>query len=160
MRTAAFEKVRYSCSLNLITGSAALRKSSFLFFLSFLASSAQLTEQYFCIPLLAVNSLPQNAHLLVFFILSLILMFYTLFYVFHREVNGSQLLSPVVNLLNFYDELRISPSLLSLSVNRCHPLSPDLNFVAKIKPRTFTAIEIRHKIIRKMSKHPKLTVKC
>ena len=38
------------------------------------ASSAQLTEQYFCIPLLAMNSLPQNAHLLVFFILSLILM--------------------------------------------------------------------------------------
>lgn len=87
-------------------------------------------------------------------------MFYTLFCVFHREVNGSQLLSPVVNLLNFCDNLRISLSLLSLSVNRCQPLSPDLNFVAKIKPRTFTAIEIRHKIIRKMSKYQKLTAKC
>lgn len=87
-------------------------------------------------------------------------MFYTLFYVFHRGVNGSQLLSPVVNLLNFCCALRILPSLLSLSVNRCQPLSPDLNFVAKIKPRTFTAIEIRYKIMRKMSKHQKLTVKC
>lgn len=87
-------------------------------------------------------------------------MFYTLFCVFHREVNGSQLLSPVVNLFNLCDNFRILPSLLSLSVNRCQPLSPDLNFVAKIKHRTFTAIEIRHKIIRKMSKHQKLTVKC
>ena len=87
-------------------------------------------------------------------------MFYTLFCVFHREVNGSQLLSPVVNLLNFCDNLRISLSLLSLSVNRCQPLSPDLNFVTKIKPRTFTAIEIRHKIMRKMSKRQKLTAKC
>ena len=87
-------------------------------------------------------------------------MFYTLFCVFHREVNGSQLLSPVVNLLNFCDNLRILPSLLSLSVNRCQPLSLKLNFVAKIKPRTFTAIEIRHKIMRKMSKHQKLTAKC
>lgn len=87
-------------------------------------------------------------------------MFYTLFCVFHRGVNGSQPLSPVVNLLNFCDNPRISFSLLSLSVNRCQPLSPDLNFVAKIKPRTFTAIEIRHKIMRKMSKHQKLTVKC
>lgn len=160
MRIAALEKVRYSCCLSPITGSAALRKSSFLFFLSFLASSAQLTEQYFCIPLLDVNVLPQNAHFLVFFILSLILMFYTLFCVFHRGVNGSQLLPLVVNLFNLCDDFRILPSLLSLSVNRCQPLSPDLNFVAKIKPRTFTAIEIRHKIIRKMSKHQKLTVKC
>lgn len=87
-------------------------------------------------------------------------MFYTLFCVFHREVNGSQLLSPVVNLLNFCDNLRISLSLLSLSVKRCQPLSPDLNFVAKIKPRTFTAIEIHHKIMRKMSKQQKLTAKC
>lgn len=87
-------------------------------------------------------------------------MFYTLFCVFHRGVNGSQLLSSVVNLLNFCDNFRISPGLLSLSVNRCQPLSPDLNLVAKIKPRTFTAIEIRHKIIRKMSKHQKLTMKC
>ncbi len=87
-------------------------------------------------------------------------MFYTLFCVFHREVNGSQLLSPVVNLLDFCNDFRISPSLLSLSVNRCQPLSPDLNFVAKIKPRTFTAIEIRYKIMRKMSKHQKLTAKC
>lgn len=87
-------------------------------------------------------------------------MFYTLFCVFHRGVNGSQPLSSVVNLLNFCDNLRISSSLLSLYVNRCQSLSPDLNFVAKIKPRTFTAIEIRHKIMRKMSKHQKLTVKC
>lgn len=87
-------------------------------------------------------------------------MFYTLFCVFHREVNGSQLLSPIVNLLNFCDNLRISSSLLSLFVNRCQPLSPYLNFVAKIKPRTFTAIEIRYKIMRKMSKHQKLTAKC
>lgn len=87
-------------------------------------------------------------------------MFNTLFCVFHREVNGSQLLSPIVNLLDFCDNLRISSSLLSLSVNRCQPLSPDLNFVAKIKPRTFTAIEIRHKIMRKMSKYQKLTAKC
>lgn len=87
-------------------------------------------------------------------------MFYTLFCLFHREVNGSQLLSPVVNLLNFCDDFRILPSLLSLSVNHCQPLSPDLNFVAKIKPRTFTAIEIRYKIMRKMSKHQKLTAKC
>lgn len=87
-------------------------------------------------------------------------MFYTLFCVFHREVNGSQLLSSIVNLLNFCDDFRILPSLLSLSVNRCQPLSPDLNFVAKIKPRTFTAIEIRHKIMRKMSKHQKQTAKC
>ncbi len=87
-------------------------------------------------------------------------MFYTLFCVFHRGVNGSQLLSSIVNRLNFYDELRISPCLLSLSVNRCQPLSSDLNFVAKIKLRTFTAIEIRHKIMRKMSKHQKLTAKC
>lgn len=87
-------------------------------------------------------------------------MFYTLFCVFHRRVNGSQLLSSVVNLLDFCNDFRISYSLLSLSVNRCQPLSSDLNFVAKIKPRTFTAIEIRHKIIRKMSKHQKLTVKC
>ena len=87
-------------------------------------------------------------------------MFYTLFCVFHREVNGSQLLSPVINLLNCCDNFRISSSLLFLTVNRCQPLSPDLNFVAKIKPRTFTAIEIRHKIMRKMSKHQKLTVKC
>lgn len=87
-------------------------------------------------------------------------MFYTLFCVFHRGVNGSQLLSSIVNLPNFCCALRILPSLLSLSVNRCQPLSPDLNFVAKIKPRTFTAIEIRYKIMRKMSKHQKLTVKC
>lgn len=87
-------------------------------------------------------------------------MFYTLCCVFHRGVNGSQLLSPVVNLLNFCDNLRIFPGLLSLSVNRCQPLSSDLNFVAKIKPRTFTAIEIRHKIMRKMSKHQKLSAKC
>ena len=87
-------------------------------------------------------------------------MFYTLFCVFHREVNGSQPLSSVVNLLNFCDDFRILPSLLSLSVNCCKPMSPDLNFVTKIKPRTFTAIEIRHKIMRKMSKHQKLTVKC
>lgn len=87
-------------------------------------------------------------------------MFYTLFCVFHREVNRSQLLSPVVNLLDFCNDFRISPRLLSLSVNRCQPLSPDFNFVAKIKPHTFTAIEIRHKIMRKMSKHQKLTVKC
>ena len=52
------------------------------------------------------------------------------------------------------------PLILSLSVNRCQPMSPDSNFVAKIKPRTFTAVEIRHKIMRKMSKHQKLTVKC
>lgn len=87
-------------------------------------------------------------------------MFYTLFCVFHQEVNGSQPLLPIVNRFNFCDNLRILPSLLSLSVNSCQPLSPDLNFVAKIKPRTFTAIEIRHKIIRKMSKHQKLTAKC
>ena len=87
-------------------------------------------------------------------------MFYTLFCVFHREVNGSQLLSPVVNLFNLCDNFRILPSLLSLSVNRCQPLSTALNFVAIKKSRTFTAIEIRHKIIRKMSKHQKLTVKC
>lgn len=87
-------------------------------------------------------------------------MFYTLFCVFHRGVNGSQPLSSVINLLNFCGNLRISSSLLSLYVNRCQPLSPYLNFVAKIKPRTFTAIEIRHKIMRKMSKHQKLTVKC
>lgn len=87
-------------------------------------------------------------------------MFYTLFCVFHRGVNGSQLLSSIVNLLNFYCALRILSSLLSLSVNRCQPLSPYLNFVAKIKPRTFTAIEIRHKNMRKMSKHQKLTTKC
>lgn len=87
-------------------------------------------------------------------------MFYTLFCVFHREVNGSQLLSPVVNLFNLCDNFRILPNLLSLSVNYCQPLSPDLNFVAKIKPCTFTAIEIRHKIMRKMSKHKKLTAKC
>lgn len=87
-------------------------------------------------------------------------MFYTLFCVFHRGVNGSQLLPLVVNLFNLCDDFRILPSLLSLSVNRCQPLSPDLNFVAKIKPRTFTAIEIRHKIIRIMSKHQKLTAKC
>ena len=87
-------------------------------------------------------------------------MFYTLFCVFHREVNGSQLLSFIINLFNFCDDFRISPSLLSLSVNRCQPLSPDLNFVAKIKPRTFTAIEIRHKIMRKMSKHQKQIAKC
>ena len=87
-------------------------------------------------------------------------MFYTLFCVFHREVNGSQPLSPVANLLNLCDDFRILLSLLSLSVNRCQPLSPDLNFVAKIKPRTFTAIEIRHKIMRKMSKYQKQTAKC
>lgn len=87
-------------------------------------------------------------------------MFYTLFCVFHRKVNGIQLLSPVVNLLNFCGNLRIMPSILSLSVNRCQPLSSDLNFVAKIKPRAFTAIEIRHKIMRKMSKYQKHTVKC
>ena len=74
-------------------------------------------------------------------------MFYTLFCVFHREVNGSQLLSPVVILFNLCDNFRILPSLLSLSVNRCQPLSLDLNFVAKIKPRTFTAIEIRLSLI-------------
>lgn len=87
-------------------------------------------------------------------------MFYTLFCVFHRGVNGSQPLLPFVNRFNFCDNLRILPSLLSLSVNRCQPLSPALNFVAKIKPRTFTAIEIRHKIMRKMSKHQKRTAKC
>ncbi len=87
-------------------------------------------------------------------------MFYTLFCVFHREVNGSQPLSPVVNLLNLCDDFRILLSLSSLSVNRCQPLSPDLNFMTKIKPRTFTAIEIRHKIMRKMSKHQKLTANC
>lgn len=87
-------------------------------------------------------------------------MFYTLFCVFHREVNGSQLLSSIINLLNFCDNLCIISSILSLFVNSCQPLSPNLNFVAKIKPRTFTAIEIRYKIIRKMSKHQKLTVKC
>lgn len=87
-------------------------------------------------------------------------MFYTLFCVFHRGVNVSQLLSSIVNLPNFCDNFRILLSPLSLSVNHCQPLSPDLNFVAKIKPRTFTAIEIRYKIMRKMSKHQKLTVKC
>ena len=87
-------------------------------------------------------------------------MFYTLFCVFHREVNGSQPLSSIANLLNFCDNFRILPGLLSLSVNRCQPLSSDLNFVAKIKLRTFTAIEIRHKIMRKMSKRQKLTAKC
>lgn len=75
-------------------------------------------------------------------------------------MNGSQLLSPVVNLLNFCDNLRILPSLLSLSVNRCQPLSPDLNFVAKIKPRTFTAIEIRHKNMRKMAEQQIRCAKC
>lgn len=143
-----------------MTGSTALRKSPFLFFLSFLASSAQLTEQYFCIPLLAVNSLPQNAHLLVFFILSLCLMLYTPFCIFHREVNVSQPLSPVVNYLNIRGNSRILSMLLLPCVNSCQRMSPDLNFVAKIKPRTFTAIEIRHKIMRKMSKHQKLTTKC
>lgn len=87
-------------------------------------------------------------------------MFYTLFCVFHRGVNGSQLLSSIVNLLTFCGSSHILPSLLSLSVNRCQPLSPDLNFVAKIKLRIFTAIEIRHKIMRKMSKHQKQTAKC
>ena len=87
-------------------------------------------------------------------------MFYTLFCVFHREVNRSQLLSPVVNLLDFCNDFRISPRLLSLSVNRCKPMSTGCDFVAKIKPRTFTAIEIRHKIMRKMSKQQKLTAKC
>ena len=52
------------------------------------------------------------------------------------------------------------PIILYLSVNRCQPMSPDSNFVTKIKPRTFTAVEIRHKIMRKMSKHQKLTAKC
>ena len=52
------------------------------------------------------------------------------------------------------------PIILSLSVNRCQPMSPNSNFVAKIKPRTFTAVEIRYKIMRKMSKHQKLTAKC
>jgi len=33
------------------------------------ASSAQRTQQYFCIPLLDVKVLPQNAHFLVVFIL-------------------------------------------------------------------------------------------
>ena len=160
MRIAAFEKVRYSWRCISKTGSTALSKSCCRFFFAFFASSAQRTQQYFCIPLLDVNVLPQNAYFLVVFILSLILMFYTLFCVFYREVNGRQLLSSIVNLLNFCDNLRILPSLLSLSVNRCQPLSLKLNFVAKIKPRTFTAIEIRHKIIRKMSKHQKLIAKC
>lgn len=87
-------------------------------------------------------------------------MFYTLFCVFHREVNGSQLLSPVVNRVNICGSPCISSCRLSLLVNRCKPMSTDCNFMAIKKPRTFNAIEIRHKIMRKMTEYQIRTAKC
>lgn len=120
MRIAALEKVRYSCCLSPITGSAALRKSSFLFFLSFLASSAQLTEQYFCIPLLDVNVLPQNAHFLVTFILSLILMF---LHSFLYIPSGSERKSTVVIHCQLAWLLLRSSHFVQPFVSVCEPLS-------------------------------------
>lgn len=80
-----------------------------------------------------------------------------------RSEGGSQRKSTIVACCQLIEILWHSShdaNHLSLSVNRCQPMSPGSNFVAKIKPRTFTAVEIRHKIMRKMSKHQKLTAKC
>ncbi|RJV02961.1 hypothetical protein DWZ67_19380 [Bacteroides sp. AF34-31BH] len=77
----------------------------------------------------------------------------TLFCVFHQGVNGSQSLSPVVNRVNICGSLRISSCRLSLLVNCCKPMSTDCDFMATKKSRTFTAIEIRYKNMRKMTEH-------
>ncbi|WP_242054485.1 hypothetical protein [Bacteroides fragilis] len=110
-----------------------MSKSCCRFFFAFLASSAQRTEQYFRIPLLVVNALPQNTHFLVVFILPFFDISHS-FRVFYREVNIGQPLSSVVNRVNICGSLRIFLCRLSPLVNGCKPMSTGFDFVAIKNP--------------------------
>ena len=74
----ALVTIGYSWFRRFTIGSMPLIKSCCLFFLRRFASVWHSSEQYFCIPLLGTNVLPQNSHFLVGLILYDIAMFYIL----------------------------------------------------------------------------------
>ena len=84
------------------------------FFLRRFASAWHSSEQYFCIPLLGTNVLPQNSHFLVGLILFDIAMFY--YFEYSTDgVNGSEPLTtfvnPVRDITLFAYQLQICPPL-------------------------------------------------
>ena len=77
--------------------------------------------------------------------------------IFHRGVNGSEPLLPVVNGVNICGNPRIISCCLLPLVNPCKPMSTGFDFVAIKKSRTFTAIE-NDEIRRKMGQQARIDV--
>ena len=99
-------------------------------------------------------------HISWLFSFPLCLMLNTHSCIFHRGVNGSEPLLPVVNGVNICGNPRIISCCLLPLVNPCKPMSTGFDFVAIKKSRTFTAIEIRHKNMRKMAEQQIRCAKC
>ena len=122
IRMAALEKVRYSWCCRSMIGSIPLIKSCCLFFLRRFASAWHSSEQYFCIPLLGTNVLPQNSHFLVGLILFDIALFYII-WVFHRWSKRKWAIDNLCQPSPRYYAFCLSASSLSFIVTTRKPLS-------------------------------------